>query len=201
MKKYLVILLALIAIIAASACIDNDTPDVPEIPVTIDPISDMELTQLIPQDPLPAAFRLIALSNESTPGDNATADALELISGDAKIGNVTAAKGIYKFDRSYDAYVFAIRAESPKEAANAITNYLALDKFKSDIKLVGSETITSRFAEDTVNGHTVTEVRIQSPDMKQIRYQYVWSTGDVAFIVSGNTDRLATLELAELTGY
>ena len=200
MKKYLVILLAIIAIIAASACIDDDTPDEPEVPDT--PISEMTLIQLVPQDALPESFSLLALAEESTQGMNATEAALEFISGDADIGTVTAAKGIYKFDGdSYDAYVFAIRAEDADGAANAVTNYLARDKFKNDIKLVGSTSITSRFAETTVNGHDVTEIRAQTPDMKQIKYQYVWSTEDVAFIVSGNTDRMATLELARLTGY
>ena len=203
MKKYLVILLAIIAIIAASACIDDDTPEVPEIPDTPDtPLSEKALTQLIPQDTLPESFKLLAMAEESTQGMNATEAALELISGDAEIGTVTAAKGIYKFEGdSYDAYVFAIRAEDAGGAANAVTNYLARDKFKNDIKLVGETSITSRFAETTVNGHDVTEIRTQTPDMKQIKYQYVWSTEDVAFIVSGNTDRTATLELARLTGY
>lgn len=203
MKKYLVILLAIIAIIAASACIDNDTPDGPEIPDTPEnPLSEMVLTQLIPQDALPESFRLLALAEESTPGMNATEAALEVISGDAKIGTVTAVKGIYKFDGdSYDAYIFAIRAEDADGAANAITNYIARDKFRNDIHLVGSTSTTSRFAETTVNGHDVTEIRVQTPDMKHIKYQYVWSNEDVAFIVSGNTDRVATLELARLTGY
>lgn len=206
MKKYLVILLAIIAIIAASACIDNDTPDVPEVPDVPDvpdtPISEMALTQLIPQAALPGSFRLLALANESTPGMNATAEALKIISGAAQIGTVSAAKGIYKFEGdSYDAHVFAIRAEDANGAANAVTNYLALDKFKNDVKPVGSTTIISRFAEATVNGHKVTEIRVQTPDMTQVKYQYVWSTEDVAFIVSGNTDRMATLELARLTGY
>src|SRR5665648_295489 len=102
---------------------------------------------------------------------------------------------------SYSTYIFAIRAEDASGAANAITNYLALDKFRNDVKPVGSTTITPRFAEATINGHNVTEIRIQTPDMKQIKYQYVWSTEDVAFIVSGNTDKVATLELAKLTGY
>lgn len=203
MKKYLVILLAIIAIIAASACIDDDTPEVPEIPDTPDtPLSEKALTQLIPQDTLPESFKLLAMAEESTQGMNATEAALELISGDAEIGTVTAAKGIYKFEGdSYDAYVFAIRAEDAGGAANAVTNYLARDKFKNDIRLVGSASITSRFAETTVNGHGVTEIRTRTPDMKQIKYQYVWSTEDVAFIVAGNTDRTATLELARLTGY
>ena len=201
MKKYLVILLAIIAIIAASACIDDDTPD--DTPVTTNlPISDMELTQLVPQDALPESFRLLAMAEESTQGMNATEAALEQISGDADIGTVTAVKGIYKFEGdSYDAYVFAIRAEDAGGATNVVTNYLARDKFENDIKLVGSTSITSRFAETTVNGHKVTEIRIQTPDMRHIKYQYVWSTEDVAFIVSGNTDRTATLELARLTGY
>lgn len=206
MKKYLVILLAIIAIIAASACIDDDTPEVPEIPDTPDtpdtPLSEKALTQLIPQDTLPESFKLLAMAEESTQGMNATEAALEQISGDAEIGTVTAAKGIYKFEGdSYDAYVFAIRAEDAGGAANAVTNYLARDKFKNDIKLVGSTSITPRFAETTVNGHKVTEIRIQTPDMKHIKYQYAWSTEDVVFIVSGNTDRTATLELARLTGY
>lgn len=200
MKKYLVILLAIIAIISASACIDNDTPDEPKIPDT--PISEMTLTQLIPQDALPESFRLLAMAEESTQGMNATEDALEIISGDADIGTVTAAKGIYKFEGdSYDAYIFTIRAEDAKGADNAVTNYLARDKFKNDIKLLGSTSITSRFAETTINGHDVTEIRVQTPDMKQIKYQYVWSTEDVVFIISGNTNRIATLELARLTGY
>ena len=200
MKKYLVILLAIIAIIAASACIDDDTPDEPEVPDT--PISEMTLIQLVPQDALPESFSLLAMAEESTPGMNATEAALEFISGDAEIGTVAAAKGIYKFEGdSYDAYVFAIRAEDAGGAANAVTNYLARDKFKNDVKPVGETSITSRFAETTVNGHEVTEIRVQTPDMKHIKYQYVWSTEDVAFIVSGNTDRMATLELARLTGY
>src|SRR5665648_535371 len=94
MKKYLIILLAITAIIAASACIDNDTPvvpetpDVPEIPSTtnIAPIAEMELTQLIPQDALPGSFSLLALAEESTQGMNATEEALKLISGNATIG-------------------------------------------------------------------------------------------------------------------
>ncbi|MCK5660078.1 MAG: hypothetical protein KAH86_01875, partial [Methanosarcinales archaeon] len=164
--------------------------------------SEMALTQLIPQDALPESFRLLAMAEESTQGMNATKAALEQISGDADIGTVTAAKGIYKFEGdSYDAYVFAIRAEDAGGATNAVTNYLARDKFKNDVKPVGSTSTTSRFAETTVNGHKVTEIRVQTPDMKHIKYQYVWSTEDVAFIVSGNTDRMATLELARLTGY
>lgn len=200
MKKYLVLLLAIIAVIAASACIDDDTPDPP---VTTNlTISDMELVQLIPQDFLPESFKLLVLADESTPGVNVTEEALELISGDTEIGTVAIAKGIYKFEGdSYDAYVFAMRAEDANRAVNAVTNYLARDKFKNDIKLVGSTSITSRFAETTINGHDITEIRVQTPDMKQIKYQYVWSTEDVVFIVSGNTNRIATLELARLTGY
>ena len=44
---------------------------------------------------------------------------------------------------SYSTYIFAIRAEDTSGAANAITNYLALDKFRNDVKPVGSTTITT----------------------------------------------------------
>ncbi|MFQ6062194.1 MAG: hypothetical protein ACE5J9_03335, partial [Methanosarcinales archaeon] len=69
-------------------------------------------------------------------------------------------------------------------------------EFKHDV----SSTI-ARFATVEFNGHTATEIRELTPDQKNVKYSYIWQNENYVFIVDGNHDRDASMELARLTKY
>ncbi len=82
-------------------------------------------------------------------------------------------------------------------AANAVENY----KNKPEFENPPSQAV-SRFGKVTFNEHEATEVRRGPLGSDDIRYGYVWSNGNHVFIVEpGTDDRLASMELAAMTGY
>ncbi len=156
---------------------------------------------MIPAENLPGTFKLIAIVDENTSGSmNITEDALSTISGNLSVGAIKAVQGIYDFGaKTYSVSVTVIECADSVNAANAVENY----KNQPDFAKPPSKTVT-RFAipGPSFNGHEATEVRRKPLGSDGIRYGYVWSNGNFVFIVEpGTNDRLASMELAAMTGY
>ncbi len=200
MKAIKIIMIILLAV-AACACI---VPEEPEIPTptptpTQTPSIPQGITDMIPAENLPGTFKLIALVDENTPGSmNITEEALSTIAGNLSVGEIKAVQGVYDFEGgAYTVFVTIIECTDSMNAANAVENY----KNQPDFEKPPSLTV-SRFGKVTFNGHEATEVRRKSQGDGGVRYGYVWSNGNHVFIVEpGTDDRLASMELAAMTGY
>jgi len=198
MKAINIIMIILLAV-AACACIEpeptpTETPTPTQTPATPQGIADA-----IPTENLPGTFKLIALVDENTSGSmNITEDALSMIAGNLSVGAIKAVQGIYDFEaKTYSVSVTVIECTDSVNAANAVENY----KNKPDFENPPSKTV-SRFGAARFNGHDATEVRRKPLGSDDIRYGYVWSNNSCVFIVEpGTGDKLASMKLAEMTGY
>jgi len=198
MKAIKIMMIILLAV-AACACI---VPEEPEIPTptptpTQTPSTPQGIAGMIPTDNLPGTFKLIALVDENTTGSmNITEDALSTIAGNLSVGEIKAVQGVYDFEaKTHTVFVTVIECTDSMNAANAVENY----KNKPDFEKPPSLTV-SRFGTVTFNGHEATEVRRKPQGDGGIRYGYVWSNGNHVFIVEpGTDDRLASMELAQMT--
>jgi len=198
MKAIKIIMIILLAV-AACACIVPDEPEIPTPTPTQTPATPQGIADMIPVDNLPGTFKLIALVDENTPGSmNLTEDALSTIAGNLSVGEIKAVQGIYDFEaKTYSVSVTAIECTDSMNAANAVENY----KNNPDFEKPPSLTV-SRFGKVTFNEHEATEVRRKPIGGGGIRYGYVWSNGNHAFIVEpGTDDRLTSMKLAAMTGY
>jgi|LGVF01.1.fsa_nt_gb hypothetical protein len=198
MKAIKIIMIILLAV-AACACI---VPDEPEIPTptptpTQTPPAQQGIADMIPTENLPGTFKLIAMIDENTTGSmNITEDALSTIAGNLSVGEIKAVQGVYDFEaKTHSVFVTVIECTDSMNAANAVENY----KNKPDFENPPSLTV-SRFGTVTFNEHEATEVRRRPLGSDGIRYGYVWSNGNHVFIVEpGTDDRLASMELAQMT--
>jgi len=200
MKAIKIMIIILLAV-AACACIVPDEPDIPTPTPTQAPATPQGIAVMIPAENLPGTFKLIAIVDENTSGSmNITEDALSTISGNLSVGAIKAVQGIYDFGaKTYSVSVSVIECADSVNAANAVENY----KNQPDFAKPPSQTVT-RFAipGPSFNGHEATEVRRKPLGSDGIRYGYVWSNGNFVFIVEpGTNDRLASMELAAMTGY
>ncbi|MEA1868949.1 MAG: hypothetical protein U9N09_02190 [Euryarchaeota archaeon] len=191
--KTIEIMMIILLAVAACACI---VPEEPEIP-TQTPSTPQGIADMIPAENLPGTFKLIALVDENTAGSmNITEEARSTIAGNLSIGEIKAVQGIYDFEaKTYSVFVTVIECTDSMNAANAVENY----KNKPDFEKPPSQTV-SRFGKVTFNEHEATEVRRKPQGDDGIRYGYVWSNGNHVFIVEpGTDDRLASMELAQMT--
>ncbi len=195
--KVIKIMMIILLVVATHACIvpeDQEIPTPTQTPSTPQGIADM-----IPTENLPGTFTLIALVDENTTGSmNITADTLSMIAGNLSVGEIKAVQGIYDFEaKTYSVAVTIIECTDSVNAASAVENYKNQPDFANPV----SKTV-SRFGTVTFNEHEATEVRRKPLGNDDIRYGYVWSNGNFAFIVEpGTGDRLASMELAAMTGY
>ena len=200
MKAIKIIMIILLAV-AACACI---VPEEPEIPTptptpTQTPVIPQGIAGMIPSENLPGTFKLIALVDENTTGSmNITEDALSTIAGNLSVGEIKAVQGVYEFEaKTYTVFVTIIECADSMNAANAVENYKNNPDFENPPSLT-----VSRFGKVTFNEHEATEVRRKPLGSDGIRYGYVWSNGNFVFIIEpGTDDRLASMELAAMTGY
>ena len=198
MKAIKIIMIILLAV-AACACIVPDEPEIPTPTPTQTPSTPQGIADMIPAENLPGTFKLIALVDENTSGSmNITEEAMSTIAGNLSVGEIKAVQGVYDFEaKTYSVSVTVIECTDSVNAANAVENY----KNKPEFENPPSQTV-SRFGKVTFNEHEATEVRRGPLGSDDIRYGYVWSNGNRVFIVEpGTDDRLASMELAAMTGY
>ena len=189
----MIILLA----VAACACIVPEEPEIPTPTPTQTPPTPQGIADMIPAENLPGTFKLIALVDENTTGSmNITEDALSTIAGNLSVGEIRAVQGVYEFEaKTYTVFVTVIECTDSMNAANAVENYKNKPEFEKPPSLA-----VSRFGMVTFNKHEATEVRRRPLGSDGIRYGYVWSNGNHVFIVEpGTDDRLASMELAQMT--
>jgi len=200
MKAIKIIMIILLAV-AACACIvpEESEMSTPTPTPTQTPTPPQGIADTIPSENLPGTFKLIAIIDENTSGSiNITADALSTIAGNLSVGEIKAVQGVYDFEaKTYSVFVTVIECTDSMNAANAVENY----KNNPDFENPPSQTV-SRFGTVTFNEHEATEVRRKPLGSDGIRYGYVWSNGNFVFIIEpGTDDRLASMELAAMTGY
>ena len=189
----MIILLA----VAACACIVPEEPEIPTPTPTQTPPTPQGIADMIPAENLPGTFKLIALVDENTTGSmNITEDALSTIAGNLSVGEIRAVQGVYEFEaKTYTVFVTVIECTDSMNAANAVENYKNKPEFEKPPSLEDP-----RFKDVKFNGHDATEVRRRPLGSDGIRYGYVWSNGNHVFIVEpGTDDRLASMELAQMT--
>ena len=197
--KAIKIIMIILLVVSACACIVPDEPEIPTSTPTQTPVTSQGIADLIPTENLPGTFKLIALVDENTPGSmNITEEAMSTIAGNLSVGEIKAVQGIYDFEaKTYSVSVTVIKCTDSMNAANAVENY----KNNPDFEKPPSQTV-SRFGKVTFNEHEATEVRKKPLGSDGIRYGYVWSNGNRVFIVEPGTDnRLESMELAQMTGY
>ncbi|MFQ6054500.1 MAG: hypothetical protein ACE5J3_00775 [Methanosarcinales archaeon] len=211
MIKKIIGIAIVVVVILASACIEykpkiNETMTPTIMPTATTPQPTqiraptvLDLRDLIPQNNLPNDFELVTIYNDTTSGINSTEQILKYITGNLSIGSISSARGIYKYSGvgSTDVRVTVIKTTSLDNAKNVIENY---KKSKPEFKHDVSSTV-ARFATVEFNGHTATEIRELTPDQKNVKYSYIWQNENYVFIVDGNHDRDASMELARLTKY
>ena len=196
MKAIKIIMIILLAV-AACACIVPDEPDIPTPTPIQTPVTPHGIAEMVPAENLPGTFKLIALVDENTSGSmNITEEAMSTIAGNLSVGEIKAVQGVYEFEaKTYSVFVTVIECTDSVNAANAVENYKNQPDFEKD----PSRTV-SRFGKVTFNEHEATEVRRKPQGDGGIRYGYVWSNGNHVFIVEpGTDDRLASMELAQMT--
>ena len=196
MKAIKIIMIILLAV-AACACIVPEEPEIPTPTPTQTPPTPQGIADMIPAENLPGTFKLIALVDENTTGSmNITEDALSTIAGNLSVGEIRAVQGVYEFEaKTYTVFVTVIECTDSMNAANAVENYKNQPDFKNPPSLEDP-----RFKDVKFNGHDATEVRRRPLGSDGIRYGYVWSNGNHVFIVEpGTDDRLASMELAQMT--
>ncbi len=197
--KAIKIIMIILLVVAACACIVPDEPEIPTPTPIQTPATPQGIADAIPTENLPGTFKLIALVDENTPGSmNITEEAMSTIAGNLSVGEIKAVQGIYDFEaETYSVSVTVIECTDSVNAANAVENY----KNNPDFEKPPSQTV-SRFGKVTFNEHEATEVRKKPLGSDGIRYGYVWSNGNRVFIVDSGTDnRLESMELAQMTGY
>lgn len=196
MKAIKIIMIILLAV-AACACIVPEEPEIPTPTPTQTPPTPQGIADMIPAENLPGTFKLIALVDENTTGSmNITEDALSTIAGNLSVGEIRAVQGVYEFEaKTYTVFVTVIECTDSMNAANAVENYKNKPEFEKPPSLEDP-----RFKDVKFNGHDATEVRRRPLGSDGIRYGYVWSNGNHVFIVEpGTDDRLASMELAQMT--
>ncbi|RLG21770.1 hypothetical protein DRN77_06725 [Methanosarcinales archaeon] len=193
MKRIEMILIILL-VVAACGCIVPEEPAVPTPTPTGTPAVPQSLADMIPRDNLPGAFKLIAVIDKDTPGTlNITEEAMSLISGNLNTGEIQAVRGIYSFEGG-NIYATIIKCTDSVNAANAVENY----KNQPTFEMPPSKTV-NRFGNVHFNGHEATEIRMRPLGTDDIRYGYVWSNGDLVFIVEPGPkadDKQANMKLA-----
>ena len=199
MKAIEITMIILLAV-AACACVVPDEPDIIPTPTpTQTPATPQDIADAIPTENLPGTFTLIAIVDENTSGSkNITEESLSTIAGNLSVGAIKAVQGIYDFEaKTYSVFVTVIECTDSVNAANAVENYKNKPGFAKPV----SQTV-SRFGKVTFNEHEATEVRKKPLGSDGIRYGYVWSNDNLVFIVEpGTDDRLASMKLAQMTGY
>jgi hypothetical protein len=197
MKAIKITMIILLAV-AACACIVPDEPGLPTPTPTQTPATPSQgIADMIPTENLPGTFKLIAVIDENTPGSmNITEDALLTIAGNLSVGEINAVQGVYEFEaKTHTVFVTIIECTDSMNAANAVENY----KNQPDFENPPSRTV-SRFGTVTFNEHEATEIRRKPLGSDGIRYGYIWSNDNRVFIVEpGTEDRLASMELAQMT--
>jgi len=196
MKAIKIMMIILLAV-AACACIVPEEPEIPTPTPTQTPPTPQGIADMIPAENLPGTFKLIALVDENTTGSmNITEDARSTIAGNLSVGEIRAVQGVYEFEaKTYTVFVTVIECTDSMNAANAVENYKNKPEFEKPPSLT-----VSRFGMVTFNKHEATEVRRRPLGSDGIRYGYVWSNGNHVFIVEpGTDDRLASMELAQMT--
>lgn len=211
MIKKIIGIVIVVVVILASACIEykpkiNETMTPTIMPTATTPQPTqiraptvLDLRDLIPQNDLPNDFELVTIYNDTTPGINSTEQILSSITGNLSIGSISSARGIYSFGGvgSYDVRVTVIKTTSLDNAKSVIENY---KKSKPEFKHDVSSTV-ARFVTVEFNGHSADEIREVAADQKNVKYSYIWQNENYVFLVEGNHDRDASMELAWLTGY
>lgn len=184
----------ILLVVAACGCIVPEEPAMPEPTPTETPAMPQSIADMIPRDNLPGTFKLIAVIDEDTPGSmNITEEALSMVSGNLSIGEIKAVRGVYSFEGG-NIFVTVIECTDSVNAANAVENYKNQPTFENP----PSRTVT-RFGTVTFNGHEATEVRMKPLGSDGVRYGYVWSNGDLVFIIEPGPkadDKQANMELA-----
>lgn len=196
MKAIKIIMIILLAV-AACACIVPDEPEIPTPTPTQTPAIPQGIANMIPTENLPGTFKLIAMIDENTTGSmNITEEALSMIVGNLSVGEIKAVQGVYDFEaKTYSVSVTVIECTDSVNAANAVENYKNNPDFENPPSLT-----VSRFGKATFNEHEATEVRRKPLGSDGIRYGYIWSNDNRVFIVEpGTDDRLASMELAQMT--
>ena len=157
----------------------------------------------IPEDNLPAGFKLLAIKTNSTPGVNITEEINEFF-GAENIGPFEAAIGIYEWGplgQTYDAKITLINLTDEKHAQAAITNYRSQSEFQKPLYSRVDRSKMDRFAKAIVNGHEVSEIRdvVDTVGLGDLRYLFLWKNNATVVLVEGNNDRSKSLELASAT--
>jgi hypothetical protein len=156
----------------------------------------------IPEDNLPAGFRLLAIKTNSTPGVNITEEINEF--GAENIGPFEAVIGIYKWEplgQAYDAKITLINLTDEKHARAAITNFRSQPEYRKPLYSRVDRSKIDRFAKAIVNGHEVIEIRdvVDTVGLGDVRYLFLWNNNATVILVEGNNDRSKSLELASTT--
>ncbi|MDD1752559.1 MAG: hypothetical protein LUQ38_05650 [Methanotrichaceae archaeon] len=157
----------------------------------------------IPEDNLPAGFKLLAIKTNSTPGVNITEDINEFF-GAENIGPSEAVIGVYiwgPLGQAYDAKITLINLTDEKHAQAAITNYRSQSKYQKPLYNRVDRGKEDRFAKAIVNGHEVLEIRdvVDTVGLGDVRYLFLWNNNATVVLVEGNNDRSKSLELASAT--
>ena len=180
-KKIMLIFSLTVLAIVMSGCVDpNDTP---EVTTGNEVLTAANLTVV---QNIPAGSEYLGAPPISV--DDIKSDYVDVA------GIVDAAEGIYKDADSIEMRITVVELE----------NNTAADEFVDQYKLsIPPLAKGDRFVEESFNGHFSTRIAYYpTVNGEQVpRYSYLWSNGNFAFIVYGNTaDYTLTRALAEATG-
>jgi hypothetical protein len=194
MKKMMVLISALaVLMIAFSGCVGNGNSAVngtePGTPGA-NAISDVNASEISKLKTVPANFSY----NATLP---LTIDEIKrYYKAENVSGILEGSEGCYEDSNKTDYYIDVIKLGDQEATNNFITAY------KSSFPQL--ENNSSRFVEDSFNGHSVVRIiKYETSEGKSVpRYSYIWSNKNYVIAVFGNSPEYSPVrQLAEATGY
>jgi hypothetical protein len=186
----IIILFAAAALLAVSGCIAAEKQS-----------SSSELLGLIPQGKnLPEGFELIYIVNDEVNDTSKNifqknmTDEIEMFYGVKDIGNVKAVVARYRqpgYDK--DGKVTLISSQDTGLAQAAVSNYVSNFKEENPFVLPGN---VSLIGEAKIGNHDATEFK-DIVENNAIKYNYLWSLGNMVVLVEGSPDREKSIAFAE----
>ncbi len=193
MKKNIALIsIFAVLMIAFSGCVGNNNSTAnstgSDNPKTSS-ISGQNISEISKIKNLPAGFEYVGSPSLSVDDIKTTYNVSNVS------GILGGSEGLYKGSNNTDFVVDVIKLENKEAASNFISAY------KSSFTPLNN---VSRFAEESINGHSVTRITDFTFEAEKTvpRYHYIWNNDNYVLVVSGSTSDMSLVrKLAEATGY
>lgn len=186
-QRTVFIILAILSVMLLSGCVRPDNVDITIPPTQTPPennieknLTEYDLDSMVMVVHLPAGYEYIGSVNIS--------DYNGLSSNIIK-----AKEGLYRDRDNIDVFLDIVELKSSTDATDLVTKYKATFEPKVNIPE------NNPFSDEFFNGHSAT--RIRTIRNQKPKYQIVWNTDRLVFIVRSNSEQeYSAQEIAKATG-